>query len=188
MSAIGSAEVFVAMTASGLRTSSSSAITRRFVAISSNTASITRSALRNPARSGSTADALDDAGASRRSKTPFFAASVVRARIEESPLATAAASRSRARTRSPDAAAAWAMPEPMKPSPTTPTFAMARGFPSPSKAALRWRSVSITSAVRLRPASPIASSPNERASASSPASMPFARPMATASIAASCAG
>ena len=188
ISAIGRADVFDAMTASGRRTCSSSAITRRFVAMSSNTASMTRSAPWKPIRSGPPVTRPMIRAASRRSKTPFFAASVVSSRIVESPFATAAASRSRARTRRPDEAAAWAMPEPMKPRPTMPTFAIERGFPSPSSAALRCRRVSMTSAVRLRPVSPTASSPNDRASASSPASMPLARPIATASIAASGAG
>ena len=48
ISAIGSAEVFVAMTASSRTASSSSLITLRFTAMSSKTASMTRSARRKP--------------------------------------------------------------------------------------------------------------------------------------------
>src|SRR5439155_1288758 len=128
ISAVGRAEVFDAITASGRRTCSSSPMTRRLVAMSSNTASITRSAVRNPARSGPPVTRPIMRAASRRSNTPFFAASVVSSRIVERPFATAAASRSRARTRRPDEAAACAMPEPMKPRPTTPTFAIERGL------------------------------------------------------------
>ena len=188
ISAMGSAEVFEAITASGRRTCSSSSTTRCLVASSSNTASMTRSAPLNPARSGPPVMRPTMRAASRRSNTPFFAASAVSWRIVESPFATAAASRSRARTRRPPAAAACAMPEPMKPRPTTPTAAMGRARPRPWRTAFRWWSVRRARATRFFPVPPTASSPSARASASRPAAMPFARPVAIASIAARGAG